>query len=318
MIRPESSVVAVFDLGSARTKLLTATRTDGGAVVFCRDSRETGLGALLDSKGVLPGAALDRVRVALQELVATARKHEAARSVALATSAFREAENGGALLAALEPMVGPIDLLSAEREGQLFFSGLSTVYSKAQPFAAIDIGGGSVQVGLGSSTASLPLGTFRLERAFQHESGDLLNEIAAIEDHVSAIVAERLTGMPSCRTIVMGSNVMQDFVASAYARFTGQELLRREGEAALEVGELQRLHEHLRGRLYETLAEYFPQNPYFMRGADKALAICLAIARQLGAETVIPTNESVSTAVARLLLSDPFSTESGLRVSLLA
>ena len=59
-------------------------------------------------------------------------------------------------------------------------------------------------------------------------------------------------------------------------------------------------------------AEY--NNPRFMYGADKALLNLLIIAKQVHAATVVPTNESISTALARLALTSPDALERyGLR-----
>jgi len=308
------STVAILDLGTARTKMLVASSTRGAAVVFFRESRETGLGALISTDGMLPDEASGKMTVALEQLTLRARELGATRAVMLATSAFREAKNGSMVLKTLERSFGPINLLSEVAEGRIFFEGLRTMHSRVASLAAVDIGGGSVQVATEETVISLPLGTFLLERMFQRQDGNPAVEIAAIERHVEGVIEEGLTGLSPCRVLVMGSNVMGDFIRSAYSHFAGSDIRGRGGEPVLEVSELSRLYESLRGRQYDTLAEYFPQNPFFMRGADKALAICLAVARHLGVLSVLPTNESVSTALARLLLRDPSAAGSGLSV----
>ena len=89
--------------------------------------------------------------------------------VALATAAFRDAENGPKLIDRLEHVMGqPITLLTGEEEARLcFFGQRAGVWVGRDPVLGLDLGGGSLEAGIGTvdsviSLASVALGTARL------------------------------------------------------------------------------------------------------------------------------------------------------------
>ena len=89
--------------------------------------------------------------------------------VALATAALRDADNGSRLINRLEGILGsPITLLTGEEEARLCFLGQRAgVWVGHEPVLGLDLGGGSLEAGIGtideiSDVASVALGTARL------------------------------------------------------------------------------------------------------------------------------------------------------------
>jgi exopolyphosphatase/guanosine-5'-triphosphate,3'-diphosphate pyrophosphatase len=89
--------------------------------------------------------------------------------VAMATAALRDADNGPALLARLERVLGSsITLLTGEEEARLCFLGQRAgVWVGDDKVLGLDLGGGSLEAGIGDAhrvhaVASVPLGTARL------------------------------------------------------------------------------------------------------------------------------------------------------------
>ncbi len=89
--------------------------------------------------------------------------------VAMATAALRDASNGSRLLSRLERALGsPIRLLSGEEEAQLCFIGQRAgVWVGPEPVLGLDLGGGSLEAGIGNvaevlAVTSVALGTARL------------------------------------------------------------------------------------------------------------------------------------------------------------
>jgi len=114
--------------------------------------------------------------------------------VALATAALRDAGNGTRLLARMERVLGsPITLLTGEEEARLCFLGQRAgVWVGEEPVLGIDLGGGSLEAGIGTSdsvvsVASVALGTARIRGEF--DTGDLLN--AADRAAIARVAAER-------------------------------------------------------------------------------------------------------------------------------
>ena len=87
--------VAVVDLGTNSTRLLVAElRGDGSLSTLTRRSEVTRLGDGVDSSGRLSEAALGRVAECMAGYRRAADELGAGESVAVATSAVRDADNG--------------------------------------------------------------------------------------------------------------------------------------------------------------------------------------------------------------------------------
>ena len=145
--------IAVVDLGTNSTRLLVADVTAGRLLdELERRSVVTRLGAGVDATGRLAEAAQQRVFETLAGYRELADRHGAARSVAVATSAVRDAANGHEFQEAVRERFGfDIRTLSGEEEARLTFLG-ATARSATGTGAVlvIDIGGGSTELVVGS------------------------------------------------------------------------------------------------------------------------------------------------------------------------
>jgi exopolyphosphatase/guanosine-5'-triphosphate,3'-diphosphate pyrophosphatase len=125
--------------------------------------------------------------------------------VALATAALRDAANGAKLIGRFEQVLGSsITLLTGEEEARLCFLGQRAgVWVGSEPVLGLDLGGGSLEAGIGtidevSDVASVALGTARLRGELG--TGELLtpaDRVAVTEitlarsDPIRAMVARR-------------------------------------------------------------------------------------------------------------------------------
>jgi exopolyphosphatase/guanosine-5'-triphosphate,3'-diphosphate pyrophosphatase len=121
--------------------------------------------------------------------------------VPLATAALRDADNGSSLLGRLERVLGhPITLLAGTEEARLCFLGQRAgVWVGTEPVLGLDLGGGSLEAGVGTidtvtDLASVALGTARLRGELG--TGDLLSpdDRAAIAQ-VALVRAEPIRAM---------------------------------------------------------------------------------------------------------------------------
>lgn len=159
--------VAVIDIGTNSTRLLVADVEGGRLTELERRSRVTGLGRGVDTSGNLSEEGIDSVCAAIGGYLEIAGALGAARTVALATSAVRDAGNGGAFLAELrERFALGSELIDGEREARLTFRGATASRPSEGRTLVIDIGGGSTELVIGSPGAvdfhaSLQLGVVR-------------------------------------------------------------------------------------------------------------------------------------------------------------
>lgn len=128
------------------------------------------LGAGTFETGRLDEATQRRGLDALVRFRRTAERRGVERFLAVATSAVREAENGGAFLQEVYELTGiRAQIVSGAEEARLCFKAVqNTMPLDDEPVLVVDLGGGSAQFALGTArqlawTASLKLGVQRLE-----------------------------------------------------------------------------------------------------------------------------------------------------------
>ena len=166
-------IVAAVDQGTNTTRLLVADVDNGRVEEKHRESRITRLGEGVDARGRLLPLPIARVRNVLSDYRRTAESLGAERTLLVATSAVRDAENGEAFLGEIEWSYGfATRLLSGDEEAQLTRRGVGDLDART---LLVDIGGGSTELVLGGFHTSLPLGSGR----FTERHGE---DAAALEE----------------------------------------------------------------------------------------------------------------------------------------
>ena len=164
--------VAAVDIGTNSTRLLVADVDDGSVRELDRRLEITRLGEGVDERRILLPQAIARVRNVLADYRRAAEEGGAARTLAFATSAVRDAENGEAFLGEIEWSYGfRTRLLSGDEEALLTFRGVSAGRALAPDTLVVDVGGGSTELILGGPGgvgfhSSLDLGCVRLTERF--------------------------------------------------------------------------------------------------------------------------------------------------------
>ena len=121
------SRVAAVDLGTNSTRLLVADVDDGRISDLARETRITRLGEGVDERRRLLPGPIARVRNVLTDFRRSAESLGAKRTLAIATSAVRDAENGEAFLGEVEWSYGfATRLLSGHEEALLTFRGVTS------------------------------------------------------------------------------------------------------------------------------------------------------------------------------------------------
>ena len=111
--------VAALDLGTNTTRLLVADVADGTLDEVHRETRITRLGEGVDTRRRLLPVPIARVRNVLSDYRRIAESLGAERTLLVATSAVRDAENGEAFLGEIEWSYGfATRLLSGDEEAR--------------------------------------------------------------------------------------------------------------------------------------------------------------------------------------------------------
>jgi exopolyphosphatase / guanosine-5'-triphosphate,3'-diphosphate pyrophosphatase len=144
----ESLRLAAIDVGSNSIHMIVAQAdADGGITTLWRLKEPVGLGRLSFPSRRLSAEAMNRAITVLERFLQAAHQRQAEKIVAVATSAIREAENGGDLIERIRRQLGLfIRVVSAREEARLIYLAVRhAIPFRSQPHLVIDIGGGSVE-----------------------------------------------------------------------------------------------------------------------------------------------------------------------------
>ena len=142
--------VAVIDVGTNSTRLLVADVVGGRVSQVERRSTVTRLGRGVDLSGRLANEAIEDVCRAIGDYVGILQELGAERVDTIATSAVRDADNGGAFIAELrERFALSARVLDGEEEARLTYLGATSENPPREPTLVVDIGGGSTELVVG-------------------------------------------------------------------------------------------------------------------------------------------------------------------------
>jgi exopolyphosphatase / guanosine-5'-triphosphate,3'-diphosphate pyrophosphatase len=193
--------LAAIDIGTNSLHMIVVqVRPDFSFDVIDREKEMVRLGAGgLDGRALTPEA----VHTALQVLAKfrrLAESHRVDEIVAVATSAVREAENGGEFLKAIAGQTGiRARVISGTEEARLIH--LAAAYGVSRPgevTVVVDIGGGSIEITRGAGATidtarSFKLGVIRLTERFVKSDPMSPRDERKLERHIEEELEEYLT-----------------------------------------------------------------------------------------------------------------------------
>ncbi len=186
--------VAAIDLGTNSTRLLVADVEDGRLEEVVRRLTITRLGEGVDERRRLLPVPITRVRNCLAEYRRELEALEATRTLAIATSAVRDAENGEAFLGEIEWSYGFVTrLLDGSEEAAMMVRGVTAGRPPLEHALIVDIGGGSTELVLetdgGPPTwSSLDIGCVRAKERFLASDPPSEPELAAAAGYVRSLL----------------------------------------------------------------------------------------------------------------------------------
>jgi exopolyphosphatase / guanosine-5'-triphosphate,3'-diphosphate pyrophosphatase len=178
--------VGAVDLGTNSTRLLVADVEDRRVEAVVRRTTITRLGEGVDASRELLPAAVARVHAALEEFRRELDALGAERTLAVATSAVRDATNGAAFLAEVERRFGlTARLVSGDEEAELTRRGVGAL---DEGTLLVDVGGGSTELIRGGFRTSLEIGSTRLSERFLRSDPPAPAELDAARAYVRGLL----------------------------------------------------------------------------------------------------------------------------------
>jgi exopolyphosphatase/guanosine-5'-triphosphate,3'-diphosphate pyrophosphatase len=188
--------VAVVDLGTNTTRLLVADVNGRDLTEVDRRNAITRLGEGVDSGGRLRDGAMERVFKVVCEYRQAIDQLSAERTIAVATSAVRDAANGDEFRRALAERFG-IDarIISGDEEAHLTFAGATLERpADGDVLMVLDIGGGSTEYVIGrpgdgpSFNVSTQAGSVRQTERHLHHDPPTEPELEELRAEIREIV----------------------------------------------------------------------------------------------------------------------------------
>src|SRR5579859_1955002 len=190
--RQSGHTLGVIDIGSNSGRVLVA-RVRGAAHLDVLGDARSPLRLVRDvaRAGQLSSETIERTLGIVRGFVAVAISNGAERTVAVATAAVREAENGEDFIERTRQELGiPVDIADGEEEARYGFHGAVHALP-VQDGIVLDVGGGSLQLihfrdRRLERSVSLPLGALRLNDRFLKSDPPTRGEMRALKEQVNA------------------------------------------------------------------------------------------------------------------------------------
>ena len=186
--------VAAIDLGTNSTRLLVADIEDGRPDEVVRRLTITRLGEGVDGRRRLLPLPITRVRNCLVDYRRELEGLGAERTLAVATSAVRDAENGEAFLGEIEWSFGfATRLLDGAEEAAMMLRGVTAGRPALEDTLVVDIGGGSTELVLATdgdivASSSVDVGCVRVTERFLRSDPPSRPELAAAAGYARSLL----------------------------------------------------------------------------------------------------------------------------------
>ncbi len=240
--------IAALDVGSNSFHLMVAEVETGGRIhVLDRAKEMVRLGDSTLHKGVIAPEVFRRGLDALKALRRIADRHKVDALVAVATSAVREAQNGGEFVRAARDEAGiDIRVIRGDEEARLIYLGArGSLDLGKRRVALFDLGGGSLEIVLADAqelyfASSLKLGVIRLAESCPCSDPPTARERAHLNERVRTMLDPVIA-----RVRAMGFDDVA-FTSGTASALAG--LLRADGggsRSTLPIGDLTALEQKL-------------------------------------------------------------------------
>jgi exopolyphosphatase/guanosine-5'-triphosphate,3'-diphosphate pyrophosphatase len=226
--------IAVIDIGTNSIHMVLAEiQPDGGYKVLDRFKDMTRLGNGTFSSHRLSDDAIARGLDVIRNLVTLAKNKGYDRIMAVATSAVREAKNGGEFIDLVaEQTKLKVRVISGAEEARLIFLAVkNSVPMTDQPVLAVDVGGGSVELMVGNRdqllhTKSLKLGAIRLADEYLKRTPPSEKMTHALETTVTDQLKRALDSFKTKRfdSLIATSGMAANLAEVVHLRRTGRPL----------------------------------------------------------------------------------------------
>ncbi len=298
-----ASTLGVIDIGSNTARFVAFETTAAGTVrAFYEGKDVPRLGSGTGPDERLSEEAIERGILAVRRFARLVRDLELPRTLAVATSAVRDAPNGPDFVRRVERATGVLlRVLSGAEEARYAYLGVASAWELDHD-VIFDLGGGSMQLvdvrdGALRNSVSLPLGALRLSQRFLEHDPPKHRELEELRTHVRDTL----------------SSVLEAFGGKGYRVHGIGGTVRSLARAAIELRQypIGRVHGYpLYSTEIEALSELLGEMPAEKRraipgiGGDRAdvvlagIVVLEELVRETGADRIVVAGTGIRDGIA--------------------
>ncbi|HTT44428.1 MAG TPA: Ppx/GppA phosphatase family protein [Thermoplasmata archaeon] len=204
------STIGVMDIGSNTARCVVFDASTAGTVRPVYETKDAPrLGSGTGADGSLSPEAMVRGVTTVRRFARTLRAFKVPKTLAVATSAVRDAPNGPDFVRDVARATGvTLRTISGTEEARYAYLGLASAWELSNDLVC-DLGGGSLQIaevrdGALRNSVSLPLGALRLSQRFFDHDPPKRREYDALREHVQGTLASVLEAFGGTRYRLFG------------------------------------------------------------------------------------------------------------------
>lgn len=298
-----NQIVAVIDVGTLKSKFeIREFDREMNSSILYRDKKLTVLGRDLDKTGnKITEKSIVLAIEALSEFSRVMKEYKVDKYRAVTTEAIRRAINSKMVLTRIKKETGiSLKTLNHKDEATMLFRSISIDFPD-QIIAVSDIGGGSVQVVIGKDSEIyeahlFKTGTYYLQEGFSKthhpNTTELKNTKKYIHQHLKTLNQSKYKP----ELLVYGTTNIVDFLLTMKIKMRSRSK-NKTHPFIINIDDLYPLYDKIIALSYEDRMPMYPEEPYYMWAADKALMNVFQICDYLKIDKIVPSNNNISTAI---------------------
>ena len=292
--------VAVIDVGTLKSKFeIKEFDENMNSKTLLRKKKLTVLGRDLDKNdGNIIDKSISITCEALKEFADDMKKFGVKRFKAVTTEAIRKAKNSNEVLQKILDTTGiQLDTMTHKEEAEIYFRAVSRDFP-GRTIAVADIGGGSVQVVFGKDaeiyeTHLFKTGTYFMQENFSNSHHPTKEELENAMKYISKEMESLKKSAAKPELLVYGTTNIIDFLEAMKIDLISDNSNSLHSKSC-SVSALRPVYEEIIKYSYEDRMSMYPDEPYYMWAADKALMNVFQICDYCDIDKVVPSNSNIS------------------------
>ncbi len=245
--------IAIIDCGTNTFHLMIVSIENGTANILTKEKLPVKIGEDGINQRIIQPAAIERAIKTITYFNEVIKNHSVNNIYGFATSAFRNAANGGELRDLIDQKTNiKINIISGDREAELIFKGVSSAIDIGfEPALVMDIGGGSVEFIIGSSNKvywkqSFEIGAQRLLDLFHNADPMDPKELSQLNDYLRNNLMALFEALDKWSpSTLVGASGTFDTLSDIYCYKKGTKKAESEAEIPLTLEAFYEIHREL-------------------------------------------------------------------------